>query len=167
MKLHLCCLESLCTPLTRGFPSMHWAEGIEAPQTGLISVTMGFLAREEILCFIIHCSNKFSVERQHILWSLTWFNTFTTVEVSVPQAAARGKQSWTVEKMLVALSEEVVWALTSPLFVPTLLHCRFPATSLSFYLIPLSENPDCWTQHHALKGFQMSVCMFAFSLSIK
>lgn len=72
---------------------MHWAEGIEAPQTGLISVTMGFLAREEILCFIIHCSNKFSVERQHILWSLTWFNTFTTVEVSVPQAAARGKQS--------------------------------------------------------------------------
>ncbi len=43
----------------------------------------------------------------------------------------------TGKKILVALFEEVVWALTTLLFVPTLLHCRFPPTSLSFYLIPL------------------------------
>lgn len=38
---------------------------------------------------------------------------------------------------------------------------------IPLFFIYFLTNPDCLTRHHALKGFRMSVCTLAYSLSIK
>ena len=55
---HPCCLDSLCTPLPREYPSMHWVEGIEASQMDLKSITESGIrvGKREIFLLVLYHS---------------------------------------------------------------------------------------------------------------
>lgn len=71
----------------------------------------------------------------------------------------------TEKKTLVAPFEEVLLALTL-IFVPTLLHCRFPPSHLLFYFIPVYRSSGWFKTTLCFKRIA-GVCMFAHLLSIK
>lgn len=93
MNFHPCRLESLCTPLAGDFPIMHWAEGIEASQTDLKSITESGLhpGKRKIFFLLalylsygsIHFLSNNSTHNGHLHTARMWRHTFTTTEGTV------------------------------------------------------------------------------------
>lgn len=165
----------LTPPLTESVHTAGWRLSPECNGQKVLkrarSRSLAFIASGEcflrfLLCCILHIHLLSFWTEEHVkaicLLFCLWIPTINTIQGTQTSRKQCGDIS-------VALFKQVIWALTTLFFVPTLLHCRFSPTPLLSYIKFLwtTTNPDCLTQHHALKGFKMSVCTVAYSLSIK